>query len=85
MQIVYVGPHDEVEVAVGYDVIVAVRGEAVTVPDSVAKGEPPRGEPGDLDFWPGTSGLLAQDGLWARPQTKAAKAATETKAPEEST
>lgn len=78
MQVVYIGPHDEVEVAIGYDVLVATRGEPLSVPDAAAKGTPARGEPGDLDYWPGSSGLLAQD-VWARPQTKAAKAVAEPK------
>lgn len=82
MQVVYVGPEEQVVVPLQYGEIVATRGEPVDVPDEVAKGEPQRGkpvgerDPDDLeDFWPGTSGLLAQDGLWVRPQTKAAKAA----------
>lgn len=74
MKVVYVGPHDEVLVPLAYGEVLAKRGEPIEVPDELALGEPARGtDPADRgpdwdgedDFWPGTSGLLAQEDLWA--------------------
>lgn len=39
-------------------------GHTIDVPDELAKGEPPKGKPADLDYHPGTSGLLAQEDVW---------------------
>lgn len=64
-RVVYEGQDDEVLVALPYGEILAVRGEPIEIADDVVHGVPPTGvdEDGNRgpDFWPGTSGLLAQD------------------------
>lgn len=49
-------------------------GDTVEVPDEIAKGEAPRGEPTDPDYWPGSTGLIGT-GKWEQV-TKGRKAAT---------
>ena len=46
------------EIAVLGNEVTVEPGATVEVPDDVALGEPPRGKPTDLDFYPGSTGLV---------------------------
>lgn len=52
------------------DVGVCEPGDTIDVPDELANGTPPSGKPDDLDYHPGTSGLLAQTDVWEKATTK---------------
>lgn len=46
-------------------------GDTIDVPAELAKGTPPSGEPGTPEFYPGVSGLLAQESVWELAHGKA--------------
>lgn len=85
VHVIYVGPHDEVEVFETGQVV--RRGESIEVSAELAGRAPTaqKGEPGEKGYQPADlgAGLLAQPANWAKPNTKAAKSAPPPDAPPE--